>query len=281
MTDKTILITGAGAGLGQEVAIRLALLGYRVIATVETEEQTPALVAAARDRGARLHVEKLDVTNPADRELAWQRPIDILLSNAGVSEGGSLVDIPEHNLRRQFEINVFGLLLTAQGFARQFAARRSGLLVFMSSMVGMVTDPFSGAYSASKRAVEAFADALYKELREFNVQVATINPGPFDTGFNERTFTRWTTWDDNPTQRLFDYEKMTFPYSQYDPQLAVQTIIDVVTGARQMYRNVTPSGIEAQIHEEMFNVWTRKRTDGLGIRHPAVERAYLLGAQAN
>ncbi len=96
----TILITGAGSGFGKEVALRLAADGHDVIAGVEIIAQVSAVRAAARERGVELRVEKLDVTDPGDRERALDWDVEVLLNNAGVSEGGSTVDIPAERLRR-------------------------------------------------------------------------------------------------------------------------------------------------------------------------------------
>ena len=100
----TFLITGAGTGFGKEVALRLAEQGHEVIAGVEVIAQVNAVRAEARDRQVNLRVEKLDVTSSNDRRNAWSWDVDVLLNNAGVSEGGSTVDIPADHLRHQFEV---------------------------------------------------------------------------------------------------------------------------------------------------------------------------------
>src|SRR5699024_10891866 len=122
--------------------------------------------------------EKLDVTDPKDREKASEWRVDILVNNAAVKEGGSLADIPEENLRHQFEVNTFAPILLTQGFVKRMVQRRKGRIVFISSVSGFMADPFSGPYFASKHALEAFAESLSKELQEFNLESATINPGP-------------------------------------------------------------------------------------------------------
>jgi NAD(P)-dependent dehydrogenase (short-subunit alcohol dehydrogenase family) len=71
--------------------------------------------------------------------------------------------------------------------------------------------PFTGLYSASKHAVEAIAETMAYELQEYNIEVATVNPGPFLTGFNDRMFQTWESWEDDPSRRLFDYSKLAFP----------------------------------------------------------------------
>lgn len=107
MKKETILITGAGSGLGKLTALTLAKIGYPVIATTETERQAALLEDDAQALNIPLRIEKIDITNKEDRLKAWTWEIDILVNNAGISEGGSLVDVPEENLRNQYEVNVF------------------------------------------------------------------------------------------------------------------------------------------------------------------------------
>lgn len=95
---------------------------------------------------------------------------------------------------------------------------QKGRIVFISSVSGLMTDPFSGPYCGSKHALEAFAESLSKELQEFNVEVATINPGPYLTGFNDREYETWKNWQEDPSEYVFDYEKVAFPYEQFDPK---------------------------------------------------------------
>ncbi|GBR03994.1 SDR family oxidoreductase [Acetobacter oeni] len=274
MTTGHILITGAGTGFGQEVALRLAESGHRVIAGVEIAAQVRMLQETAKSRNATLQVEKLDVTDPGDRQKAQSWDVEVLLNNAGISEGGSMVDIPAENLRRQFEVNVIGPVMLTQGLAKKMVKRRKGKIVFMSSVAGLTVDPFSGAYSASKHAIEAMAEALYKELREFGIEVATINPGPFLTGFNDRMFEAWKSWLDDPATRLFDYEKIAFPHEQYDPEPVFETTIGVLTGKIALYRNVEPKEIIDQQKSQLAGIWDRRYTDDQGTRSDLVQKAY-------
>lgn len=268
----TILITGAGTGFGKEVALRLSAAGHEVIAAVEAVAQVAAVRAEARERGAHPRVEKLDVTDQGDREKAWEWDVEVLLNNAGISEGGSTVDIPAERLRRQFEVNVFGPVLLTQGFARRMAARRKGRIVFMSSVAGLTVDPFTGAYAGSKHAVEAFADALDQELAEFGVTVATINPGPFLTGFNDTMFETWKSWRDDPAQRLFDYERLAFPHEQYDPEPVYERTVAVLLGEDDRYRHVLPEEMAADTRAQVDGQWERRLNDGR--RPELVGKAY-------
>jgi NAD(P)-dependent dehydrogenase (short-subunit alcohol dehydrogenase family) len=237
---ETVLVTDAGTGIGNEVALRLAGRGYQVIAGVEIEAQIEAVKRQAIRRGVSLKVEKLDVTNEAERRKAQGWDIHILLNNAGISEGGSLVDVPEFNLRRQLEVNVFGPILLTQSIAMRMAKRRSGRIVLVTSVAGLLVSPFTGPYSISKHSLEAAAAALSKELLEFDVEVATVVPGPFLTGFNDRMFETWQNWEDVPSKRLFDYSKLSFPSKQFDPEPVFDTTVKVCTGEIRLYRNFVP-----------------------------------------
>ncbi|THJ67033.1 SDR family oxidoreductase [Arthrobacter echini] len=271
----TILITGAGTGFGKEAALRLAAQGEQVIAGVEIIAQVTELRNEARQRGVDLRVEKLDVTDAADRTKAWAWDVEVLLNNAAVAEGGAVVDLPEEQLRRQFEVNVFGTMLLTQGFARAMAAKRSGKIVFLSSTAGLITDAFTGAYSASKHALEAFADALHQELAEFGVAVATINPGPYLTGFNDTAMERWKEWRDDPSRRLFDYSKLAFPREQFDPEPVFEVTVAVLNGENTRYRNVVPDDMVSAIREQLDSKWEREQNDGsTGSRSELVEKAY-------
>ncbi|MGI4985396.1 MAG: SDR family oxidoreductase [Janthinobacterium lividum] len=270
----TVLLTGAGTGFGNEVALRLAAQGLDVIAGVEIAAQVQAVKEQAKARGVKLRVEKLDVTHEGDRRKACAWDIDVLLNNAGISEGGSMVDIPAENLRRQFEVNVIGPALLTQGIAKKMVARKKGKIVFMSSVAGLTVDPFSGAYSASKHAVEAMAEALRKELQEFGIEVATVNPGPFLTGFNDRMFETWKTWEDDASTRLFDYERLAFPHEQYDSEPVFATTIGVITGEISTYRNVEPKEIIVQQREQLNAAWNLTVDQDLGKRFELVQKAY-------
>jgi NAD(P)-dependent dehydrogenase (short-subunit alcohol dehydrogenase family) len=81
----------------------------------------------------------------------------------------------------------------------------------VSSREGRNVNQFTGIYSASRHAVAAVAEIMKLELQEFGIEVATINPGPFLTGFNDRMFQTWQSWEDNPSERLFDYSQLAFP----------------------------------------------------------------------
>lgn len=273
MKKQTILFTGAGSGFAKEAAFELAKKGYNVIATVEIMSQVSVLEQEIREKNLKLKVEKLDVTNAEDRMRAAEWKPDILVNNAGISEGGAIVDIPEENLRRQYEINVFGPVLLTQLIARQMVKRKSGTIIFVTSVAGLSTDPFAGAYSSSKHSCEALAEAMFKELQEFNIKIKTINPGPYLTGFNDRMFESWKYWNTNPKENVFDYNKIAFPHEQYNPQEVVKKMVDVIMEKNDNFRSALPESAVEDTKKEQTEKWTRKASKNLGKRHELVAKA--------
>lgn len=273
MSEGTILVTGAGTGFGKGIAFSLAEKGESVIASVEAMSQVSALEKEARDLGLEMKIEKLDVTSEKDRQKAWTWDVDVLVNNAAVKEGGSLVDIPEDNLRHQFEVNTFGPMLLTRGFARKMIERKRGRIVFVSSISGLVSTPLSGPYNGSKHALEAFAEALSQELQEFNIEVATINPGPYLTGFNDREFETWKDWQE-VDETVFDYENLAFPMEQYDPEEVIEPSVKVILGETKKYRNVIPESMVSMIKDMRSGLWDKKTDEALGERHETVQKSY-------
>ena len=254
--------------------MRLAEKGFDVIAAVEIWAQVQTLKRQAAERGVTLQVEKLDVTDAGDRKKALAWGVEILVNNAGVGEGGSTVDIPAANIRRQFEVNVTGPLLLTQRIAKQMIKRGEGRIVWVSSREGINVNPFTGIYAASKHAVEAIAETMANELQEFNIEVATVNPGPFLTGFNDRMFQTWESWEDDESDRLFDYSKLAFPRAQFDPEPVYATMTAVAAGEIDTYRNLEPKSMLEETKRNIEAPWTRKTKADLGKRPANLQASF-------
>lgn len=278
---KKILITGAGTGFGRGVAFGLAAKNdVEVIAATQDYAQIFALEQQAQELGlTNIYFEKLDVTLKDDRAKALGWDIDILLNNAGLSEGGSVLDIPTKAIERQLQTNVVGPIALTQIVARQMLAKGSGRIAFMSSVAGLTVDPFTGAYAASKHAVEAFAEALYKETRADNIDVLTINPGPFLTGFNDRMFETYRGWGPTTATPIFDYPTLNFPHEQYDPQIVIDATINILLADNPAYRNVLPQEIIADQQQQLADIWQRHTKDGAGQEHALVTKAKQLAKE--
>ena len=184
---KTILITGAGTGIGKDAAFALALRGHRVLATTQTEAQSDVLRIEAANRNVVLEIFKLDITLEADREAIAAYPIDVLLNNAGMGESGSLAEVDMQRVRQIFEVNLFATLALTQVALRGMIAREKGTVLFVSSIAGRVPMPFLMPYSMSKFALSAAGAGLRAEMDQLkkNIQIALIEPGAIHTGFNQ------------------------------------------------------------------------------------------------
>ncbi len=182
--ERVVLITGCSTGIGRELVREFAGHGCRVVATA----RKPGVLADLASE--RVRALALDVTDAASIAaavadvLAAEGRIDVLVNNAGYGQFGPIVELAPGDLRRQFETNVVGALAMAQAVAPSMIARRSGLIVNVGSVSGLVTTPFSGAYGASKAALHAISDALRLELGPFGVKVVTLQPGAVRSAFS-------------------------------------------------------------------------------------------------
>ena len=179
----------AGSGLGRGTAIGLAQAGHQVIATTQIWPQVTELRRHIAELGLaeRVTVDKLDVLDRRDIEAATAWDFDTFVSNAAISDSGPMAEIPVDLVRRTFETNVFANLDLTQHVIRKWAdAGTPGRIVIVSSMGGLLTAYGLGTYCATKHALEAIAATLPDELAPTGITVQTINPGPYDTGFNDR-----------------------------------------------------------------------------------------------
>jgi NAD(P)-dependent dehydrogenase (short-subunit alcohol dehydrogenase family) len=262
--SKTILITGAGSGLGEGAAIGLAQRGHKVIATAQISPQVAALRCKTSDLGLNdLRVEKLDLMDRFDVARALDWDIDVLLNNAGIGEAGPVSEIPIELVRRNFEVNVFAALDLTQGFIRKWVEQKKpAKIVFTSSMGGLFTPPGYGVYVSTKHALEALAEAMHDELKPFGIKVQTINPGAYLTGYNETmadTPFRWLDDSRNFTKRAdmratFD-SLLGTPEGRLDPEEMISRMIEIVPADTGKFRNVVPKFVEDMLKEHQLAAW--------------------------
>jgi NAD(P)-dependent dehydrogenase (short-subunit alcohol dehydrogenase family) len=266
--NKRILITGAGSGFGEGAAVGLARLGHQVIAAAQIWPQVHRIQEEAKRLGLEdnLRVEKLDIREPADVAAALRFDIDVLFSNAGYGEAGPVSEIPVDLVRANFETNVFAPLALAQRFIRRFIdEKRPGKIVFTSSMGGLFTPAGFGAYCSTKHALEALAEALHDELQPFGIQVQTINPGAYLTGFNETmaaTAFRWLDDDRNFNKRAavrgaFD-ELLGKPDGRLDPAEMIDAMVRIVPQETGKFRNVVPQAVEDFLKVHQQQAWEQR-----------------------
>ncbi|PWC32896.1 SDR family oxidoreductase [Azospirillum sp. TSO35-2] len=261
---KTILLTGAGSGLGEGTAIGLAHAGCDVIATVQIPPQVTALREKAAALGlSNLRVEKLDLLDRFDVDQALGWDIDILVNNAGIGEGGPVSEMPAELVRRSFEVNLFAPLALTQGVVRRWVeAGKTGKIVFTSSTGGLHTPPAFGLHASTMHALEAVAESMRQELGAFGIQVQTINPGTYLTGFNETmadTAFRWLDDRRNFTKRAdmrrtFDGLLGT-PQSRMEPSELIDAMVEIIPADSGKVRNVVPQHLEDMLKQHQADAW--------------------------
>jgi NAD(P)-dependent dehydrogenase (short-subunit alcohol dehydrogenase family) len=175
--EKTVLITGASAGIGKATAIYLAQSGYNVYGAARRIEKMQDL------KGYGIKPVSLDVTSEESlvacvAQIAREAgSIDILVNNAGSGYYGALEDMPIADAKYQMEVNVFGVARLIQLVLPAMRKNNFGKIVNISSVGGKVTLPMGGWYHASKFAIEGLSDALRKEVKSFGIDVIVIEPG--------------------------------------------------------------------------------------------------------
>ena len=254
--DLVWFITGCSTGFGRALAEELLTQGHRVAATARRPETLEGLDPGDPSRFAAL---RLDVTDTASiptavaaAERAFGR-IDVLVNNAAYGIVGSLEEVPEPELRRIFETNVFGLLATTRAMLPILRRQRSGWILNFSSVAGISATPGFGIYNATKFAVEGHSEALAQEVAHLGIQVRIIAPGPFRTDFAGRSIVR--------TEPMADYDASVGAARRYlsmadghqagDPARAAKEIIRLVEegrpGLRVPFGKVTLDRVRAKL----------------------------------
>lgn len=194
MSQQSILITGCSSGIGLHAAKALKARGYRVFAAARKEKD----VIELKNQGFESIL--LDVNDNASMEKALQTvlaatggTLDALFNNAGFLQAGAIDDLTRDLNRAQFETNVFGPMELTRLVLPIMRKQGHGRIIQNSSILGVITLPYYGAYNASKFALEGFSNTLRQELRETNIHVSIINPGPITSQLRDNAYKRYQT----------------------------------------------------------------------------------------
>jgi NAD(P)-dependent dehydrogenase (short-subunit alcohol dehydrogenase family) len=183
----SVLITGSSQGIGLAAALVLARAGHTVHATMRNPVRAPELGEIAAKESLPIHVSVMDVdsdssvTDAISAIQAEHGPIDVLVNNAGIEIMGSVEELELSRIRAAMETNFFGTLRTMQAVLPSMRERRSGSIINVGSVSGLMSISPAGAYSATKWAGEALTEALAQETKGFNIRVAMIEPGAIAT----------------------------------------------------------------------------------------------------
>jgi NAD(P)-dependent dehydrogenase (short-subunit alcohol dehydrogenase family) len=185
---KVVLITGASSGIGKACADYLHESGYRVYGTSRSGTEPKQIDFDSPDSYPLLKADVNDqqsVDSLIDTLLNRESKIDVLLNNAGISSVGAMEDFSMDEIRNQMETNFFGAVRMIQAVLPGMRKERSGLVINVSSIGGVMGLPFQAFYSASKFALEGVSESLRLELDEFGIKIVVIQPGNYDTPITE------------------------------------------------------------------------------------------------
>jgi NADP-dependent 3-hydroxy acid dehydrogenase YdfG len=185
MAHQTVLVTGASSGIGRATVQRLAASGYQVFATARRIDRLEQL------RAVNVEPLYLDITAADSITFVLQHIIeqtgrlDVLINNAGYALYGVLEEVSPMDARRQFDVNVFGMMQLTQAVLPIMRQQHGGTIINLSSVAGKIATPMAGWYCASKHAVEALSDALRMEVAPLGIKVILIEPGSIKTEFGD------------------------------------------------------------------------------------------------
>lgn len=174
LTSGTVLITGATGGIGHAIARAFAAQGARLVLSGRRAE---VLEPLARELGGRAIACDLSVRSELSALVAEAGTVDVLVANAAIPASGELTDLSQEQIDRMLEVNLASPIALARALAPGMIARRSGHMVFISSLAGKAASPSSSLYSATKFGLRGFALGLRADLRGHGVGVSSVNPG--------------------------------------------------------------------------------------------------------
>jgi NAD(P)-dependent dehydrogenase (short-subunit alcohol dehydrogenase family) len=187
--SRTALITGTSTGIGLSTAIALSRAGFSVVATMRDPGKADALLARAKREGLTVDVRALDVQDDDSVErcvgvvLCEHGHIDVLVNNAGAGHFGTTEQVSFDELSRTMDVNFYGVYRVTRAVLPSMRAARSGRIVSVTSIGGLVGQPFNDAYCAAKFAVEGMMESLAPVMKRLGVHISLIEPGPVLTEF--------------------------------------------------------------------------------------------------
>ncbi|NYH16718.1 NAD(P)-dependent dehydrogenase (short-subunit alcohol dehydrogenase family) [Paraburkholderia bryophila] len=229
-SNRTILITGVSSGFGRALAEEALAAGYRVVGTVRSEQakQSFESLNPANAFGRVLDVTDFDSIEEVVSEIeANVGPLDVLVNNAGYGHEGVMEESSLADMRRQFDVNVFGAVAVMKSVLPYMRERRRGHILNITSMGGFITMPGIAYYCGSKFALEGISEVLGKELKPFGIHVTAVAPGSFRTAWAGRSMVR-------TPRSIPDYDALFDPIRKGREEKSGKQLGDPVKAARAM-----------------------------------------------
>jgi NAD(P)-dependent dehydrogenase (short-subunit alcohol dehydrogenase family) len=259
------LVTGTSTGIGLSSAVQLARAGFEVIATMRNLEKAESLRARAAAENVRLDIRALDVESDESVRQCVQGVlqrhgrIDVLVNNAGAGFLGSMEQTSPEALRRTMEVNFFGVWRVTQAVFPVMREQRSGRVISLSSIGGLIGQPFNDAYCAAKFAVEGFMESLAPVAQKLGIHISLIEPGPVSTEFVNSVLSVSTSVQGElgPYRPMLDaYLARTmsrFEAAQTGDDVA-RIIVEAATTAQPHLRYLTSDAIRGLVRQKYVDV---------------------------
>ena len=250
---SVILITGASSGFGRLTALAFARRGDVVYATMRDPKQGCGLQDAASAENLQIDLLELDVTDrqtvsaAVKHVLAEEGRIDVLVNNAGIHIPGAIEDMPEADLRRMMDTNFFGVVNVTRAVLPAMRKQKSGRIIMLSSVGGMISRAVDSIYCASKWALEGMSEGLRYEVARFGIKVSMIEPGVFRTPIGGKYKASLDYPPASPYRALLEFriDKVAEAVNDGDdPQLVADLIVDVANQDNPGFRY--PAGRQAE-----------------------------------
>ncbi len=189
--DKTVLITGASSGIGKAFAIKIASEKPILILSARNIDKLQEVKTECENLGATCHVIPADVTRKEEIKALFLKAqqigkIDLVFNNAGLGYIANIKDLKADEIETMIDINVKGMIMVTKYAVEVMTRQNFGHIIMTSSLAGFVTLPQWSVYNATKWAIRGFANSIRPELKQFNVKVSTLHPGPVDTEFFDK-----------------------------------------------------------------------------------------------
>ncbi|MEH3075576.1 MAG: SDR family NAD(P)-dependent oxidoreductase [Quadrisphaera sp.] len=233
----TAIVTGTSSGIGLHTAVQLAQVGLHVIATVRDTSRADALRAAADDAGVSLDVRALDVTDAAGAAAFVEAagPVDVLVNNAGRGAVGTLEQLSDADLQAQLETNYLSVARLTRLVLPGMRTRGRGRVVTVTSVGGVVGQPFADAYCAAKFAVEGLMQSLAPVVAPFGVQVSVVEPAAVASSFVESVDHSDAGPYEEQLQAYLARTQAAFAAAQA-PEDAARTVVEAATTDSPRFR---------------------------------------------
>lgn len=248
---QTILVTGASSGFGLLIANKLHQTGHTVIGTSRDPEKYAAkfpfkMIALNLDS-------EQSINSFPERIFKEISQLDVLINNAGFLVSGIAEEIPIDLGRQQLETNFWGTVKVTNTLLPHFRKQKSGKIITVGSIVGLVSFPNAAYYAASKHALEGYFKSLRYELNEFNISVAMIEPSAFKTSILDNS--------SSTLKKIEDYNQLRVKIKKFtndlaenaeDPSIVVGKVLKVVENDKPKFRNIVGKGTSVLINLQHF-----------------------------